>query len=41
MATDVPEIIVWPLRDGHPPYLAWLAGETAAALTSRSDSRVE
>ena len=32
---DVPEIIAWPLCDGHAPYLAWLAGETAGAITSR------
>ena len=38
---DVPKIVAWPLSDGHAPYLAWLAGETAAALTSRSDSRAE
>ena len=28
---DVPEIIAWPLCDGHAPYLAWLAAETATA----------
>ena len=38
---DVPEIVAWPLCDGHTPYLAWIAGETAAASTSRSDSRGE
>jgi periplasmic divalent cation tolerance protein len=24
---EVPEIIALPLADGHPPYLAWLAGQ--------------
>lgn len=38
---DVPEIVAWPLCDGHAPYLAWLAAETADALTSRPDSREE
>lgn len=27
---QVPEIIALPLTEGHPPYLAWLAGEVAA-----------
>ncbi len=26
---DVPEVIAWPLADGHPPYLQWVAAETA------------
>ena len=26
---DVPEVIAWPLADGHPPYLHWVAAETA------------
>jgi periplasmic divalent cation tolerance protein len=25
---EVPEILALPLADGHPPYLAWLAGQT-------------
>lgn len=25
---EVPEIIALPLAGGHPPYLAWLAGQT-------------
>jgi periplasmic divalent cation tolerance protein len=24
---EVPEIIALPMTDGHPPYLAWLAGQ--------------
>jgi periplasmic divalent cation tolerance protein len=28
---EVPEIIALPLADGHPPYLAWLAGQVAPA----------
>jgi len=28
---DVPEIIAWPLCDGHAPYLDWIAAETAEA----------
>ena len=24
---DVPEVIAWPLADGHPPYLHWVAAE--------------
>jgi len=24
---EVPEILALPLADGHPPYLAWLAGQ--------------
>jgi periplasmic divalent cation tolerance protein len=28
---DVPEIVAWPLCDGHAPYLDWLAAETATA----------
>ena len=26
---EVPEIIALPLAEGHPPYLAWLAGQIA------------
>ncbi len=26
---DVPEVIAWPLVDGHPPYLHWIAAQTA------------
>lgn len=26
---DVPEVIAWPLADGHPPYLHWVTAETA------------
>jgi periplasmic divalent cation tolerance protein len=26
---QVPEVIALPLADGHPPYLAWLAGQVA------------
>jgi periplasmic divalent cation tolerance protein len=26
---EVPEIIALPLTEGHPPYLAWLAGQVA------------
>jgi periplasmic divalent cation tolerance protein len=26
---EVPEIIALPVADGHPPYLAWLAGQIA------------
>ncbi len=26
---DVPEVIAWPLAAGHPPYLHWVAAETA------------
>ncbi|HEY0477468.1 MAG TPA: divalent-cation tolerance protein CutA, partial [Kofleriaceae bacterium] len=26
---QVPEILALPLADGHPPYLAWLAGQVA------------
>jgi periplasmic divalent cation tolerance protein len=26
---EVPEIIALPLADGHPPYLAWLAGQVS------------
>jgi len=26
---EVPEILAVPLADGHPPYLAWLAGQVA------------
>ncbi len=25
---DLPEVIAWPLADGHPPYLRWVATET-------------
>ncbi len=25
---EVPEVIGWPLADGHPPYLHWVATET-------------
>lgn len=25
---EVPELIALPIEDGHPPYLAWLAGST-------------
>jgi periplasmic divalent cation tolerance protein len=28
---EVPEIIALPLTEGHPPYLAWLAGQVAPA----------
>jgi periplasmic divalent cation tolerance protein len=28
---DVPEIIAVPLADGHPPYLAWLAGQVTGS----------
>jgi periplasmic divalent cation tolerance protein len=24
---DVPEVIAWPIAQGHPAYLAWIAGE--------------
>lgn len=26
---DLPEVIAWPLTDGHPAYLHWVATETA------------
>ncbi len=26
---DVPEVVAWPLADGYPPYLHWVAAETA------------
>ena len=26
---DVPEVVAVPLADGHPPYLHWVAAETA------------
>ena len=26
---DVPEVIAWPLANGHPPYLHWVSAETA------------
>ncbi len=25
---DLPEVIAWPLSEGHPPYLHWIAAET-------------
>lgn len=28
---DVPEVLVLPVHEGHPPYLAWLAESTPAA----------
>lgn len=26
---DLPEVIAWPLTEGHPPYLHWVATETS------------
>ncbi len=26
---DLPEVIAWPLTDGHPAYLNWVVAETA------------
>ncbi len=25
---DLPEVVAWPLTDGYPPYLQWVAAET-------------
>ncbi len=27
---ELPEVIAWPLSEGHPPYLHWIVAETRA-----------
>lgn len=33
---EVPCVVSWPLRDGNPDYLAWVAGETGSPETGTS-----
>lgn len=28
---DLPEVVAWPLTEGHPPYLHWIAAQTSHA----------
>ena len=32
---DVPEVIAWPIAEGHPPYLRWVQESTASAVPRR------